>query len=348
MLESHLRFLRCPSCRNALTLSDAQRDEDGRIESGRLVCAECKVQYPVRRHIPRFVDDDTAFGLEWTLHARTQYDERSGTTLTATRFAEETRWPSDLDGEVIIEAGSGSGRFTEQALATGATVLSLEYSRAVDANFGSNGSHRNLLLVQGDILRMPFPYELADRVFCFGVLQHTRDPRGALASLVAHLRPGGELAADIYPKSLGKYALGTKYWVRPITRRLPPEKLYLLTSRYVDLMWPVARLVRRIPKVGRPLNWRLLIGDYSGLIDDDNTLREWAKLDTFDMLAPEYDKPARLRTLRRWCTELPLDTVVVKRGYNGFEIHGHRAGAPATKRPALPASAFLETRPLRP
>ena len=117
--------------------------------------------------------------------------------------------------------------------------------------------------------------------------------------------------------------LGTKYWVRPLTRRVEPERLYRLTSRYVDFMWPLAKRVRRIPKIGKPLNWRLLVADYSGLTDDDAVLREWAQLDTFDMLSPRYDKPASLRTVRRWCQELGL-AADVKRGYNGVEIHARR------------------------
>ena len=39
--------------------------------------------------------------------------------------------------------------------------------------------------------------------------------------------------------------------------------VYRLTSRYVDFMWPLAQRVRRIPKIGKPLNWRLLVADYS-------------------------------------------------------------------------------------
>jgi 2-polyprenyl-3-methyl-5-hydroxy-6-metoxy-1,4-benzoquinol methylase len=32
----------------------------------------------------------------------------------------------DLTGQVVLELGSGSGRFTEQAARTGATVVSLD------------------------------------------------------------------------------------------------------------------------------------------------------------------------------------------------------------------------------
>ena len=325
MRATHLQHLRCPRCQNSLELKEAIGSNAG-IESGQLNCITCHTAYPIVRFVPRFVPEANyaaSFGLEWNIHARTQYDNTSGTAASETRFFEETDWSRTLEGQILIEAGSGAGRFTEHALGTGATVLSLDYSEAVDANYASNGHHGNLLLVQGDLFRMPFPRDYADKLFCFGVLQHTPNPEAALRSIASHVRPGGELIADIYLKSVAKYVLGTKYWVRPLTQRVEPERLYRLTSRYVDFMWPLAKRVRRIPKIGKPLNWRLLVADYSGLTDDDAVLREWAQLDTFDMLSPRYDKPASLRTVRRWCQELGL-AADVKRGYNGVEIHARR------------------------
>ena len=94
------------------------------------------------------------------------------------RFFGETGWPRDMAGELILEVGSGSGRFNEQAARTGATVVSLDYSYAVDANNASNGARNNVLIVQADVFAMPFRPRSFDRVFCFGMLQHTpRVPR---------------------------------------------------------------------------------------------------------------------------------------------------------------------------
>jgi SAM-dependent methyltransferase len=322
---SHLQHLRCPGCQNSLELAETV-ERDGRIESGQLRCVSCQITYPIVRFVPRFVPEANyadSFGLEWNVHARTQYDSTSGIAASESRFFEETGWPRSLDGQILIEPGSGSGRFTEHALDTGATVLSLDHSSAVEANHASNGHHEHLVLVQGDLFRMPFPSGYADKLFCFGVLQHTPDPEGALRSIAAHVRHRGELVADIYIKSVANYMLNTKYWVRPLSRRVEPERLHRLTSRYVDFMWPLARRVRRIPKLGRPLNRRLLVVDHSDLTNKDDVLREWALLDTFDMLSPRYDKPASVRTVRRWCRELGL-VADVKRGYNGIEIHARR------------------------
>ena len=327
MREEHLVHLCCPDCRSALALVEG-RSHGGRIDEGVLRCGGCGLRYPVVRSVPRFVPEEnyaSSFGVEWTIHARTQYDATSGCSLSEQRFFEETRWLRNLRGEILLEPGSGSGRFTEQAASTGAIVLSLDMSAAVDANYQTNGERDNVLIVQGDIMRMPFPYDHADRLFCFGVLQHTPDPRLAFLSLPRHLKPRGTIVADVYRKSFARYVLGTKYWVRPLTRRLPPEQLYRLVHRYVDLMWPLARLVRRIPRLGPMLNWRLLIADYSReLPTDDELLRKWAYLDTFDMLSPRFDFPQTIETARRWCHEAGLADVEVSYGYNGIEIRGTR------------------------
>jgi 16S rRNA A1518/A1519 N6-dimethyltransferase RsmA/KsgA/DIM1 with predicted DNA glycosylase/AP lyase activity len=51
-----------------------------------------------------------------------------------------------LLGEIVLEVGSGAGRFTEIILKTGATLFSCDYSDAVEANFENNGSDSNLPL----------------------------------------------------------------------------------------------------------------------------------------------------------------------------------------------------------
>jgi SAM-dependent methyltransferase len=331
MRKAHIVHLCCPSCRSGVRIVDD--DSDDTIAEGALECEGCGSIYPIVRSVPRFVPEEnyTAnFGLEWTVHARTQYDTTSGRALSKQRFFEETRWPYDLSGQILIEPASGSGRFTEVAASTGATVLSLDMSAAVDANFASNGRSENVLIVQGDITQMPFPYEYADRLFCFGVLQHTPDPKRAFLSLPRHLKPGGSLVADVYVKSFGRYVLGTKYWIRPLTRKLSPERLYRLVRRYIDLMWPAARVIRRIPRIGPSLNWRLLVADYSRELGkegeiDDAVLKDWAYLDTFDMLSPQFDQPQTIGTARSWCDEAGLNDIDVVFGYNGIEIHAMRS-----------------------
>lgn len=325
MRTEHLEYLACPACRGPLALSGASGAGADSVDDGRLSCDGCGEAYPITGGIPRFVPREnytSSFGLEWTLHATTQYDSHSHRPVSETRFFEETGWGRALAGETILEAGSGSGRFTEQAVKTGAMVVSFDYSYAVEANYESNGHHENLLIVQADISTMPFPRRIFDKVFCFGVLQHTPAPRRSFLSLVAALRPGGALVADVYAIVTTARLLSIYYLLRPFTRRMPPAKLYDFTHRWVDAMWPLAALLRRIPVVGYRINWRLMVPDYTPYALAPEMLKEWAYLDCFDALGPKYDRPQTLHAVRAWCAEAGLNDVVVKRGYNGIQMHG--------------------------
>jgi SAM-dependent methyltransferase len=311
MRREHQPLLVCPACQGELELSAHATDSGGQINAGELICNGCHGRYPIERGVPRFVPREnyaSGFGLEWTRHARTQYDSYSGVPASRRRFFGQTHWPEHLAGEQILEVGSGSGRFTEQAALTGATVVSLDYSYAVDANYAANGQRDNVLIVQADVFAMPFRRRSFDRIFCFGMLQHTPSPARAFAALPPFLKPDGALCADIYKVSLFRTLLQTKYWVRPITRRMNPERLYERVRRWVDFMWPMAALIRRLPK-GYAINWRLLVADYSFLGLQGEILKEWAYLDTFDMLAPRYDRPASLGTFRGWAVAAGLERV---------------------------------------
>lgn len=288
-----------------------------------LVSSDGQYEYPIRNFIPRFVEAANyaaTFGFQWLKHNNTQYDEHSGTNASEKRFFEESRWPRKLRGEVILEAGSGAGIFTEHAANTGAMVISFDYSVAVEANYAHNGHRENLLLVQANIFAMPFDGSYFDRVICIGVLQHTPDPRRAFDCLAHVLKGGGALCVDIYrvsPMTL------TKYMVRPYTRTIESQALYEWCERHVERMWVVARLVRRIPRIGPYLNWLLLVADYSAWYTmDDAKLKQWAVLNTFDMLSPRYDKPRNCWTVRRWFTKAGFACIDVHNGYNGVEGRG--------------------------
>src|SRR5438876_7405431 len=331
MRLEHLNILVCPRTRRPLMLANSAVLEGSRVKDGKLIEPTSGVSYPVTNFIPRFVSTEDysarSFGLQWTIHNKTQYDSATGFAVSKTRFENETRWANDLRGEMILEVGSGSGRFTAHAVQTGGTVVSFDYSGAVDANLASNGHCANLLLVQASVYEMPFRLEFFDKAFCFGVLQYTPDPRETLLSIVRHLKPGGAVAVDSYAKTIRNWLLNTKYWVRPFINRTDPSELYTRLKKYVDTMWPLARLLRKIPRIGPTINWRLMIPDYSRMLPeaDDETLKQWAYLDIFDILSPAHDHPATLKQLRHWFNEAGLEEVEVKYGYNGIEGTGRKS-----------------------
>ncbi len=328
MKETHIKYLICPECRIDLKIAKVTKRTKESIKNGTLICTECKKKYEIVQYIPRFVplkNYASGFGLEWTKHARTQYDSYSGSNVSEKRFFEETKWKRNLEGEIILEVGSGSGRFTEQAVKTKAMVVSLDYSYAVDVNYASNGDKDNVLIVQGDIYCMPFKENFFDKIFCIGVLQHTPDVRNAFMSLLRFLKTNGNLVIDVYRKyNFFEIAiwLWTKYLVRPISKRMNSETLYKIITQYINLMWPIARIIHKLP-FGRTINLMLLIADYRGVYDlDDNMLKEWATLDSFDMLSPAYDSPQKLNTVKQWFNDAGMKNIDVHYGYNGIEGHG--------------------------
>lgn len=336
----HLHLLVCPTCGGPLRCTRTTRGDERSMLEGTLTCSACSREFPVVGGIPRFVPREnyaSGFGLEWTQHARTQYDSHCGLPLSEGRFFSQTHWPRDLKGELVLEVGSGSGRFTEQAANTGATVVSFDYSYAVEANFASNGARSNVLIVQADVFAMPFRSGTFDRLFCFGMLQHTPDPARAFAALPRVLRAGGALCVDIYKATLFRAFLHTKYYVRPLTRHMQPERLYARVRAWVDFMWPAAALIRRLPR-GSSINWRLLVADYSFLGLEGDILKEWSYLDTFDMLAPRYDRPARIGTVRRWALEANLTSVEAEYTAHGIVLRATSSGTSRTPAMRIPAS----------
>jgi len=207
-------------------------------------------------------------------------------------------------------------------------VVSVDLSEAVDVNYSSHGHVDNLLIVQADVYRLPLKEESFDKVFCLGVLQHTPDVETAFQAISRYVRRGGELAIDVYRRQTGiRRFFETKHWVRPVTTRLPQALLYRFCRTYITCMWPIAALLRRVPRVGRAVTYRLLIPDYHGQFAlSDEALKEWAILDMFDMLSPAYDQPQSLATVRRWFGGRFVQ-VDVRYGYNGIQGRGVKSTA---------------------
>lgn len=311
-----LEILRCPVTGVSLVLSGAQMNGE-EIETGELSTPDGAHRYPIRNSIPRFVPADNyaaSFGMQWNRFRRTQLDSVSGVAISRDRFERYTGWTAtDLTGKHVLDVGCGAGRFAEIALEAGAHVVALDYSEAVDAARANLLSHENLQVVQGDIFALPFAPAQFDFVYCLGVLQHTPNVRRAFLALPPMLKPGGKITVDVYPWLLRNLAW-SKYWLRPITRRLPTNTLFRLVERSTPAMLAVSRAVTRVPVVGRYLRYLIPVVNYEGTYPlTEAQLREWAVLDTFDMLAPAHDHPQRQTTLAAWFAEAGLEECVTER-----------------------------------
>lgn len=301
--------------------------EPPRLENGFLVVGSGG-RYPVRDGIPRFVEGEgyaESFGDQWRRYRRVQLDSATGRTLSRERFYQATGWrEEELAGERILDAGCGAGRFTEVLLAAGAEVWAVDATSAIDV-CAENNPHPSLRLAQADILALPFPKGSFDRVFCYGVLQHTPAPRATFAALVEQARPGGLIAADVYRRLPYVDRWSAKYLWRPVTTRMRRERLRRIVEWYVPRWLPVDTRLARIPRIGRFLVAVVPCWNYTGLLElSREELVAWAVLDTFDALSPRYDKPQALGDVRGWCRDLGLAEVDVRYGGNGILINARR------------------------
>ena len=285
-------------------------------------------RYPIANGIPRFVASDNyarAFGAQWKRFSKTQLDSHTGLTLSEDRLARCFRTHlRNLQGKLVLEAGSGAGRFTEILLKYGAIVHSFDYSNAVEANAGNNGSHPDLTLVQADIRKIPFPRSSYDFVVCLGVLQHTPSPEDSIMSLWSMLKPGGTLIIDHYRWRLRNYmppplgVAGVVY--RPIVLKIPYEQQFAAVKAIFDFWFPIlwgfkeSKLMQLVLSRLSPI---VMYYPHFGL-RDRAMYYEWMLLDTHDAMTDFYKHRRSPRRMKRFLRKLS-DDVIVTTGGNGLE-----------------------------
>ena len=257
-------------------------------------------RFPIINSIPRFCDKSNyseSFGYQWNKFDITQLDSKNNTNFTKNRFYISTNWdPELISKENVLEVGSGAGRFTEVFLKTTNGILhSVDYSNAVDANFKNNIEFRERLeLSQASIYEMPFPDNTFDKIFCFGVLQHTPSFENSIESLVKKAKFGGEIVVDFYPIKGWHTKIHSKYILRPLTKKITHKSLYNLICANINWM---INLFDFLCLINLKIITRFIpISDLSEFPKNltFSQRKKWAILDTFDMFSPEFDNPMRI------------------------------------------------------
>jgi SAM-dependent methyltransferase len=244
-----------------------------------------------------------SFGWQWNIFDKIQLDrEYDGQEISKKRFFAETGWNvSNLAEKNILEVGSGAGRFSKVILEyTQANLYSIDYSDAVTANYKNNSSIApdRFHLFQASIYEMPFHDNAFDKVFCFGVLQHTPDFNASVEALIKKVKPGGEVIVDFYPIKGWWTKIHAKYMLRPLTKKISHENLFRMIDGNID--WLI-KLSNFLTNIGLGLLTRFLpIVDLRTIPTEGinkTEYREWIVLDTFDMFSPEYDHPQTIKNV---------------------------------------------------
>jgi SAM-dependent methyltransferase len=330
MQRKALDVYACLKCGSAFRLASATSEDPatGEVIEGSLECTNCRASVPIVRNLPRFVPSESyadSFGFQWNRFDTIQVDAVMQNDLSRDRFYKTTGWPTRLNGERILEAGCGAGRFTQLALETGAEVVAFDLSLAVEAAWRNNPGAPNLSMLQASIYEIPLRKAAFDKIFCMGVLQHCPDVPAAFRSLLPFLRPGGEIVIDVYEDQPGFPPL--KYIVRPILRPLGTQGIYKLLTWLIPPAFELKKALHKIPVLGTQIGRLIPIGPISHaprLIYTDEELKQVKILSALDMYSPVYDQPQTMDTVQRWFAEAGLVDVELKRGYNGINAKGKR------------------------
>jgi len=290
-----LEKLACPKCHGELSCTATEAAENEEIETGNLECKVCAKSFPIKSGIPRFVDTDnyaTSFGYQWNRFRLEQIDSNNGTQLSTNRFHNETGWTKEwMKGKWVLDAGCGAGRFVDVASQADCDVVGLDISNAVDAARANLPGRRNVHFVQASIYELPFRSNVFDGCYCIGVVQHTPDPQKAIGTLPRILQSGGRIAITAYERKPWTRLYG-KYWLRPLTKRLDKKTLLSGIKGAMPILFPLTNALFRLPLAGRFFMFTIPVANY---VHERTLTRQqrydWAILDTFDMLSPQYDQP---------------------------------------------------------
>jgi len=133
-------------------------------------------------------------------------------------------------GDVILDAGCGTGRNISLLSPCAGHITGVDYSEEMIRRAGDRASQEglsNVTLLQGDVTAMNFPAHAFDKVVCTSVLQYLNDHECALAlrEMLRVCKPGGTLVLHI-KNGTSLYGLSLRL-LRPIARvfgrRMKPE-----------------------------------------------------------------------------------------------------------------------------
>lgn len=290
-----LDIMCCPECGSDLRCLSEKLNERGGVIEGKLICDGCQIHYPIIKSIPRFVPAEnyaTSFGFQWNLYKYTQVDAYSKINSSEARFFAETRWTqAEMKDNWILEAGCGNGRFIEVCSRMGGQVVGVDISTAIDAAGELFKDRSNVHLVQASLYALPFKKAAFDKCYSIGVIQHTPDPKKSVRTLPSLIKKNGKLALTIYERKLWT-PLYSKYWFRPLTKRMNKKLLLALIKLSSPILFPLTEVLFRIPLLNKFFKFVIPYANYVNMRELSIKQRyEWAILDTFDMLSPAYDLP---------------------------------------------------------
>jgi SAM-dependent methyltransferase len=329
MHPSFLEYLVDPVTKEPLVIQKISQTRSDSIIEGILVSSTS--EYEIRDGIPRFVRHKAennyaaSFAFEWLRWGRVQFESdnigkpmQGHTQGMFERIVGHNE--ANYAGQVVLDVGCGSGRFTDVVRRKGGRVIAVDYSAAAEVAYRNFEFDDQVLVCQADALALPIKPRSVDGPFSIGVLHHTPDPQKGFDELVNATRNGGWVAIAVYGKGGFYDSPRVTLWrslfgaLRPLFGYVPPL-LYAYIGAYV--IYPLTH----IPVLGSAL--RLVYPNVN--IPD----RRWRVLDNFDAITPSYQSAHTSFQVFNWFKEAGLVDIEPSdwgsTAYHSRVDHGNRS-----------------------
>ena len=227
-------MLRCTvGCDSTLELKDKVVNDDI-VSSGLLACPVCNRAYIISNGIPRMLPDHLRkpARMEKTLSADTIHQQKEMQARDAQVGDYDRMWHLTLYGlleipmtirsldicsrHILLEAGCGTGRMTEQFARKSKRVIAVDFSWESLLSCAQklrDAGVDNVDLIQADLCNMPLNTDMCDRVVSCGVLEHipTSELRHqAIRELSRVLKPDQTMVVSAYKHSIFTRLFGSK------------------------------------------------------------------------------------------------------------------------------------------
>ncbi|MBS3159287.1 methyltransferase domain-containing protein [Candidatus Woesearchaeota archaeon] len=240
-----LDYLVCPKCKAEFILKDYKGVDN--INTGELVCSECKKSYKIINGIPRILDNINKekkitakrFAYEW-YKFNSMYKEAEHQFL-------DWVWPVKKEfflNKIILDAGCGMGRHAYLSSKFGAKlVIGIDLGDSVNIAYKNTKALKNIHIIQADIYNLPFKKESFDYIYSIGVLHHLPNPKDGFNKLLIYLKKNSLISIWVYGKENNPLLPFLNLFRKTITRNLSLSIVYFLSYFITIIFWPIINFI---------------------------------------------------------------------------------------------------------
>jgi len=215
MNVNHLQFFVCPECKATLHLDSISQRTSEDVVSGIIACKvghSFNITNGIPRLLPKSIEKNkqetqVSFSMKWKTEGVNKYGlDGPIAAFHHEWYLKRYGWESEQEfedflgsHELILDAGCGVGRDVKWfAQNTKGVVFGIDISESIDEAKENLKCFPNVVLVQGDITKLPFPKGFFDFVSCDQVIHHTPDTEQTFRHLVEHVREEGTFSTYTY------------------------------------------------------------------------------------------------------------------------------------------------------